>query len=144
MIIKNHDIQDIGKFLLELTLKGKQSRMRSRFINLLQEHLNQVTDERQQLLDDYVKKDENGEPIMEEVDGQISYKVGNPHEYQRELAVLMSEDFIIEETPKVMDMLTTIQEIVFGLEDMEMSGQEAMIYNNLYELVEDIGEEVES
>lgn len=141
MIIKNYDVQKIGEFLLNLSLKGKQTRMRSRFINLLQEHLNQINEEKQQLFEDYSKKDENGNPIKETVDGQTGFKVDN--QYYKELAVLMDEDFILEETPKMMDMLLTIQEIIFGLEDMEMSGDEAMTYGMIYDLFEEVGEELE-
>lgn len=141
MIIKNYNVQKIGEFLLNLSLKGKQTRMRSRFINLLQEHLNQVNEEKQQLFEDYSVRDENGKPVKETVDGQTGFKVDN--QYQKELAILMNEDFILEESPKIMDMLLTIQEVVFGLEDMEMSGDEAMTYGMIYDLFEDIGEELE-
>lgn len=141
MIIKNYDVQKVGEFLLNLTLKGKQTRMRSRFINMLQEHLNQINDEKQQLFEDYSVKDEDGQPVQKTIDGKSGFKVSD--QYQKELAILMSEEFILEEDKKVLDMLLTLQEVIFGLEDMEMSGDEAMTYNIIYDLFEDIGQELE-
>jgi len=64
--MKNHEIDKFGEFLLSLPLKGKESRMRTRFIKLLQERALVVQQEQMEVISEYVKKDENGNPLRKE------------------------------------------------------------------------------
>lgn len=137
MIIKNYEIKEFGEFLYEMKLKGRSSIMRSRLIKLLEERLTLINDERQQLINEYAKKDDNDQPLTEEHEGKSAYVIGDPEEYSHEVAMLMTEDFIIEETQERMTMLTTVRDIIFEY-DEELSGDAAMQYDRWYEIVEEI------
>ena len=144
MIIKNNEVARFGKFLLKFELKGVDSLMRTRFVKLLQEHLDELNIEKDTLLQEYAKRDENGEIVSEkneETDEEF-ISLTNGREYHLELYKLESEDFIIEETPSKMKMLEAVKELVMNC-DWLLSGEEAMEFDRWYEIVEDIGVEVE-
>lgn len=137
MIIKNYEIAPFGRFLFDLKLKGKESRMRTRFISLLESRLELINKEREQLLDDYAKKDEEGN-ILKEYNEEMKRDVvllEDGQAYNAEVLKLMNEDFIIEETADKIEMLKTIQEIVLNV-DLEFSGNEAMQYERFCQIVE--------
>lgn len=135
MYMKNYEVAGFGEFLLDLKLKGKQSRMRTRFIRLLQDQLNLVNEERNSLLDDYAAKDENGDFITEMIDGKESIVLENGEEYNLEMTKLMNEFFIIEETQERELMLNEVRNIVLEC-DLEFSGAEAVAYDRWCEIVE--------
>ncbi len=78
--------------------------MRTRFIKLLEQQLNQVNQERQQLVDEYAEKDENGEilyntEIVDEKEIELPiFTEEAEKEVQQQILTLLHEDFIIEET----------------------------------------------
>lgn len=136
MHMKNYEVKELGDFLYKLKLKGKQSRMRTRFIKMLEDHLIQVENERQQLVEDYAKKDEDGKFITEDDNGDKRPVFENEDELKQEIAILMTEDFIIEESSDKEVMLNTIREIIYEYgESTEMSGDEAMLYDRFCEIV---------
>lgn len=138
MIIKNHEIAEFGNFLLELKLKGRTSNMRVRLVRLLDERLTLINQERDALFNDYVQKDEHGEPIKEvdEVSGEERYLLEEGNVYHIELQKLMTEDFIIEENEERALMLTEVRDAVFNC-DVEFSGEEAMKYDRWCEILEE-------
>ncbi|POZ57263.1 hypothetical protein LYSIN_02047 [Lysinibacillus sphaericus] len=143
MIIKNYEISELYAFLFNLILKGKESRMRTRFLKLLEDQLNLVNQERQQLVADYADKDDNGEVLYnkeivdnKEIEIPIFDKDAEK-EVQRQILTLLHEDFIIEETADKLDMLQVLQEILLNL-DLEFTGKKATLYNRYCEIFEDI------
>ncbi|AHN24031.1 hypothetical protein EYB33_07775 [Lysinibacillus sphaericus] len=143
MIIKNYEISELYAFLFNLILKGKESRMRTRFLKLLEDQLNLVNQERQQLVADYADKDDNGEVLYnkeivdnKEIEIPIFGKDAEK-EVQRQILTLLHEDFIIEETADKIDMLQVLQEILLNL-DLEFTGKKATLYNRYCEIFEDI------
>ena len=138
MIIKNYEVEQFGRFLFELKLRGRQSIMRTRFIKLLQAQLDLQAEERKQLIDEFCKKDENGDPLYEENDvGESGIIIEDPQEFNKEVIAILDEDFIIEETQDKLEMLTAVKGIVLDC-DLEFSGEEAMSYDRWCEIVEDI------
>lgn len=137
MIIKNHEVAEFGNFLLELKLKGHSSNMRVRLVRLLDERLALINEEREALFEDYVMKDENGNPIKEldEETGKEIFPLENGNEYQKELQKLLLEDFIIEENEARSLMLSEVRSAVLNCE-IEFSGKEAMQYDRWCEIVE--------
>ncbi|MET4561050.1 hypothetical protein [Lysinibacillus parviboronicapiens] len=143
MIIKNYEIGELQAFLFNLILKGKESRMRTRFIKLLEQQLNQVNQERQQLVDEYAEKDENGEilyntEIVDEKEIELPiFTEEAEKEVQQQILTLLHEDFIIEETAEKIDMLHILQEIVLNC-DLEFTGKKATLFDRFCEIFEDI------
>lgn len=136
MIMKNFEVKELGDFLYKLSLKGKESRMRSRFVSMLEAHLTQVNAERQQLIDEFAKKDEKGEFLVEIEDGIETLVFENRQELNREMAILMNEDFIIEESPDKAEMVEAVKGILYAYgETTEMSGDSAMLYDRFCEIL---------
>lgn len=142
MIIKNHEIENFGKFLMELKLKGRSSNMRVRFVRLLQERLTLINEESEALFRDYVERDEGGSPKKEvnEETGEEAFLLDR--EYGIEMAKLMEEDFIIEENDEKALMLSVVRDAIFNC-DMELSGQKALQYERWCEIVEDVNSHTE-
>ncbi|MDD1502598.1 hypothetical protein PVA17_07430 [Lysinibacillus sp. CNPSo 3705] len=143
MIIKNYEIGELQSFLFNLLLKGKESRMRTRFLKLLEKQLNQINLERQQLVAEYAEKDEHGEVLykLETVDGnEIEFPIFSEDaekEVQKQILTLLNEDFIIEETADKIDMLNTLQEIILNC-DLEFTGKKATMYDRFCEIFEEM------
>lgn len=143
MIIKNYEIGELYSFLFNLILKGKESRMRTRFLKLLEDQLNLINLERQQLISDYAEKDDHGEVLynLEQVDGKEMevpiFTDDSEKEIQKQILALLNEDFIIEETADKADILQTLQEIILNC-DLEFTGKKATMYDRFCEIFEDI------
>ncbi|MEC1179208.1 hypothetical protein P9B03_11995 [Metasolibacillus meyeri] len=144
MIIKNYEIAELQSFLFNLSLKSKESRMRTRFINLLDEQQELIKKERLMIIDEYASKNEAGLAVTEKklIDNEEVELVVFPNaeveiDVKNQIALLMNEDFIIEETESKIDMLKCVQEIVLNC-DLELSGAKASLYNRFCEMFEDI------
>lgn len=141
--ILNNEIQLVTNFLMELELKGKESRMRTRFVRMMQEHYdNVVSAESQQLIEEYAEKDENGEFIMEEIelpDGSKGTKYqlreDSQQEYREELEKLMTEVFVVEKTGQYEDMLNSLEESVLNYDGL-LSGLKAIQYDRICDIFE--------
>lgn len=62
--IANRQLEPFGKWLHDLHLDAKESRVRTRFIELLGKQLEYIERERVELIRKYAKKDEEGSPIV--------------------------------------------------------------------------------
>ena len=144
MIIKNYEIGELQSFLFNLILKGKESRMRTRFIKLLEDQIELLKVERQQLINDYALKDENGEIVTEtkEINNKeeeiVLFQCEEAEkEAQLQIMLMMNEDFIMEETADKIEMLTVLQSIILNC-DLEFTGNKAVLYDRFCEIFEEI------
>ena len=138
LTMKNFELKVFGEFLYELSLKGKDSRMRSRFIALLEAQLELIQKERDILLQDYAQTDENGRPITkEDNEGNPFMVLKDAQSYNLEITKLMQEEFVIEVKDDNKDMLKTVAEAVLNV-DKEFSGFEAESYNRLCDVLEPV------
>ncbi|MBG9757516.1 hypothetical protein [Lysinibacillus sphaericus] len=144
MLIKNYEIGELQSFLFNLILKGKESRMRTRFIKLLEDQIELLKIERQQLINDYALKDENGQIVTEtkEIHNKeeeiVLFQCEEAEkEAQMQIMLMMNEDFIIEETADKIEMLTTLQSIILNC-DLEFTGNKAVLYDRFCEIFEEI------
>lgn len=138
LVFKNYELKAFGDFLYELSLKGKDSRMRSRFIAILEEQLRLISNEREILLKDYAKKDDNDEPVRDKDEkGQEFVILEDSTSFNLEVSKLMNEDFIIEVKNEKVEMVKAIQRVVFEV-DKEFSGIEAERYNRFCDILETV------
>lgn len=128
--IQNKYLLPSINLLYDLSLKGKESRHRTRFIKLLQEQLKEVEEERKQLAEEFSRKDKNGKPIIED----NKYVLENEKEFYKEYNELMDEEFIIEGANHE-ETLKTVKKILLECE-VAFSGQDAMVYDYLCEQFE--------
>ena len=138
LVFKNYELKAFGDFLYELSLKGKDSRMRSRFISIAEEQLELITKEREILLQDYAKKDEEGNAVRDtDEEGREFIILEDTFSYNLEVTKLMQEDFIIEVKNDKVEMIKTLQRIVLDV-DKEFSGLEAERYNRFCDILESV------
>ncbi|WP_196426576.1 hypothetical protein [Lysinibacillus cavernae] len=142
--MKNYEIGELQSFLFNLILKGKESRMRTRFIKLLEDQIELLKIERQQLINDYALKDENGKIVTEtkEIHNKeeeiVLFQCEEAEkEAQMQIMLMMNEDYIIEETADKIEMLTTLQSIILNC-DLEFTGNKAVLYDRFCEIFEEI------
>jgi uncharacterized protein YnzC (UPF0291/DUF896 family) len=140
MKLYNYEIEPFGKFLLELELRGKESRMRTRLVKLLDERLKLINQEKLEIINTYAKKDENGEIEYQEINGQKMFKINDIENYKKEIEELMNEVFVIDETEERREMLTTVANAVLNC-DMTFKGEKALQYDRWCEIVEGINYE---
>ena len=132
MQIKNKDISNTYKMLFDLELKGKTSRLRSRFNRILQEHYNNIIQpEENELKNQYAIKDENNEII---IDDKGNFKV--TEEYLNEMSILLNEELHIDLNEVNKEMLLTVANLFLDEELMIVSGELAETYDSVCEQFE--------
>ncbi|ALA47850.1 hypothetical protein ABE137_12710 [Brevibacillus laterosporus] len=137
MRIKNGDLEDFAKFLMSFELIGKESRLRTRLVKILMEKFKAVTEEHNDLIRQFARFDEDGEPYIIEINGQRAYDVPDRQAFNREYFLLMNEDTIIEENEERKEMLLFIKELILNC-DKTFKGKEAFEYDSWCEIVEGI------
>lgn len=125
-------------FMYDLRLVRKQSRMRRRLIKILSERLEEVENDRKELLIEHSKKDEKGEAIIKP-DG--NYDVKDMVAFSNDLKELYSEKLIIEGEDN-REMIRTIKEVLRKFENEEYQGETSEIYDYLCDQFR-IDEEIE-
>lgn len=136
--MRNHEVQGFVNYLITEELSGKFSRMRTRFVKLAQKQIDQIEQERIELVKNYAEKDEHDNPIiLTHENGSTSYKVNDMEGFNVEYAELMNEVYIIDETDERREMLECVKHVVLNTIKM-FKGQEALDYDRWCDIVEDI------
>jgi len=65
MKFKNVDVKGLAEFLASEKLGGKASRMRTKFLKILNESASETEEFRKELLEKYSKKDDEGKALIE-------------------------------------------------------------------------------
>ncbi|WP_078428757.1 DUF1617 family protein [Alkalihalobacterium alkalinitrilicum] len=133
MKLKNNDIRSLANFLAEEKLAGKTSRMRTRFIKILEDRLKEVEEFRIELLEKYAKKDDKGKAVL----NGNQYEIEDREIFSYEYNELMEEEFIIDETESKREMITHVKRILENTEKV-FSGMEAFDYDRWCEAFENL------
>ena len=133
MKIKNSGISGLAEFLASEKLVKKQSRMRTKFLKLLNEVINETEGFRKELLEKYSKKDDEGEALID----NNSYVLEDAEAFNKEYLELMSEDFIIDETESKREMLQHVKRILENTET-EFEGVKAFQYDSWCDAFENL------
>ncbi|MFH0070690.1 hypothetical protein [Peribacillus sp. NPDC056705] len=129
---------DSINFLSTMTLKGKQSIHRTRFIKQLSEKLKQVSEEEMQLIKEFTGTDDNGAPNKNE-DG--SFAIDDVNEFKKQQHDYLSEYYVIE-GGDAHGMIKTVKEIIENY-DKEVSGKDADAFEHLFTAFENSNEKGE-
>ena len=128
MKFKNYELESLAKFFYELELSGKSSRMRSRFLKLLEDYLKNIySTERISIIEQFALRDEKGEILLNEDKTEVVLQPEKRKQCIKELEELAHEDFIIETTETNKDMLITVGETLLNCE-VKLTGQQATLY----------------
>ena len=134
--IKNYELETFAYMLYEMKLGTKKSRMRTRLFKVLQNHLNDLKEANEALIEEYAVHDENGELIRTK-DNQFQLDEQTADEYFKELDILSNEENVIEINEATQDMILTVAKS-FLEEDVALNKNEATIYDNICEQLEEI------
>lgn len=129
--IKNSDLVQTKSFLYDLKLKPQLSRHRTKLIKLLDDKIKDLTESSTELIKQYAKKDDNGNPIIN--DQMVEFDtVENRIEFQKEDTILANEicKINLEEYPNVYD---AIKQALSEL-DIELDKDKANTFELLCEL----------
>lgn len=138
MKLRNIEIEPFVEFLMSFELKGKESRLRTRLVKLLNEKLVDFRDEHLELVKDYAKLDENQNPvIIEKENGVQAYDIENIDEFNYQYDLLMFEEFTIEKTEERAEMLSFVKDMILDC-DKVFSGLEALRYDRFCDIVEQV------
>lgn len=138
MKMKNIEVEKFAEFLMGIELKSSESRLRTRFVkSVLAERMNLIREEHTDLIKEFARFDNDGNPMVVKVDGQDAYDVPDRKAFNKEYNALMYEEFIIDETEERKEMLLSIKDVILNI-DMTFKGREAMEYDRWCEIVEEI------
>lgn len=115
-------------YLYDLNLVRKQSRMRRRLIKMMNDRLQEVENDRKELLIEHSNKDEKGEAIIN--NGQ--YDIKDMVTFSHDLNELYAEKMVIEGEDS-REMVRTIREVLRKFENEEYQGKTSEIYDYLCE-----------
>lgn len=141
--IKNNMLNETIDFFFGMSLKGKESRMRTRFIKLLSTEVERVAEEENGILKEYCVLNDDGE-LEQNEDGTAIIKKGKEEVLMDERLELLNEEFIIDDSNS-QNMLMTVRKILDDC-DMELSERKAVLYDYLceqFKVDEDLEEEQE-
>ena len=133
MKIKNSEINGLAEFLASEKLGGKASRMRTKFLKLLNEAIIETEEFRKELLEKYSKNDDEGNALIE----NNSYVLEDAEAFNKEFTELMLEDFVIDETESKKEVLQHIRHILENTET-EFEGVKAFQYDQWCEAFENL------
>ncbi|WP_340032489.1 hypothetical protein NSQ20_11520 [Paenibacillus sp. FSL K6-1122] len=134
MKIYNRQLEKLIVFLHSLELERKDSRMRTRFKNLLMDKLQTVMDETVEINKQYIAHDENNQPIKENGD----YLIKDNVKRVADINELMNEAYEVPQDINNREMLLSIRDSVLNHSPATFKGDDADIYDMVCELVEQI------
>lgn len=131
--IENQKIAQTINLLYNLSLKGKQSRHRSKFINALREKLEEFAADEKELLKEHCFLNENGEPKT--IENGSKWDVKDTDAFIIARTELYEEERVFD-GGDAQEMLKTIKEVLLNCQK-EFAGAEAEIYAYLCDKFEE-------
>lgn len=126
--IKNAYVSPLGMLLHAMELNIKESRMRTRFVKLLEEQeVNIIYPEKKMILETYCTKGDGGKPLMRDREQGI-YLFEDPEEEDKALEALnelLNEQLIIELTEQNKDMIITVGNLLLNSDNIKVSSSVA-------------------
>ena len=134
--IQHSKIAGVIRLLSELSLKGKQSRHRSKFIKLLDDRLTELEEDESNIRKEHCHLDDDGEPKTTNDGASWDVKEENQKDFENDILELREEQFVITGGDKTEYMKTV--KVILDECDKEFSGQEAALYDYLYDQIEQV------
>ena len=136
--IKNYELETVAYLLYEMKLGTKKSRMRTRLFKILQDHMKDLKEANDALIEEFALHDESGQlAYADEEKTKIQLDPLTGMNYYKELDILNNEEVIIEVNEANQDMILTVAQSLLD-EEIELNKNEATIYDNICEQLEDI------
>lgn len=134
--LKNSQLAETSNLLFGLTLKGKQSRQRTKFVKLLNKAYETYQEEERALLVELCHLDKDGNPKVKDLgNGQIAWDYKDEEEFVQEYTEFQEEANTFG-GGDADSMLRIVGEVLLDC-DMEFGGQDAVFYDELCDLFEE-------
>jgi len=130
--LQNQFVAPSVNFLSRLSLSGYQSIARTRLIKMLADKNKEISELQKDLINQYAKKDKDGEPIVENDSYQFTPK--NSQKFQQEYQKLMLENGELEKATYSRHK-EDCQDFLLHA-DVNVSGDEALCYDALCEALD--------
>lgn len=137
MKMSNIELSEFCKFLIKEELQGKESRMRTRFIKIAQDRLDEIENERLNLIEKYWKKNEFGEKIIIQENENTKPLLEDENAFINEWIEVLNEEWILDETDERKEFLCVVRNIVINT-SQKFKGQEAIFYDKWCEILENM------
>lgn len=131
--IENSKLGQAMDLLFNLSLKGKQSRHRTKFIKTLSVRSDEVQEQQDALIKEHCHLDDFGEP--RKIKNDTRWDIKDLDAYAKDMKELLDEEIIIE-GGDAHGMLKTVKAVLLDC-DVAFSGQEAAVYDYLCEQFEE-------
>ena len=128
--IQNIYLVHVFNLMHGLKLKGEYSRARSKFKKLLERKMKEYQEEMDEVVRQYAKLDDDGNPIVTDE----KYTILDVKGYQKELAEVQEEYAVIDYS-EFTSQISTVEAILNSLED-ELEGDIAEAYDHLLDAFE--------
>lgn len=135
MKLYNYELEPFISFLHSLPITDRSdSRMRFRFKRLLTERYNNFLAEIQEINEQYLIRNHDGDPLI--VDEKYQFNDNNKR--LEEIFEISGEETIIEENEERNSMLLSVQKSVLSYSPPVFEGDDAERYDRFCEIVEQI------
>lgn len=129
--IKNGEIEFYSTWILNnLSLSGKRSRMRMKFLSILDKQYVEFRKYHIELLKDHCSLDEVGNPKVVKKDSRDVFDIIDEEKFHNEYMELALEEFTIEENDQNKEMLIILKTSIEECET-EFIGQAALDYEHV-------------
>lgn len=137
MKLHNYELEPFVKFLFEMELRGRESRMRTRLIKMLETHFSRYQNEKMDIAKQYARRDEQGGIVTVRKDDAEMIELEDADAANRELLELAQERAVVEQNEENRDMLLAMKEAVLGY-DVPLKGASSAEWDRWCEIVEGI------
>lgn len=134
--LKKRYIVGFGNWLGTLSLSGRQSRMRSRMVGMLESALAEYEKDRKVMLEEMAEKDIEGKPLLVEEGGSKHYKIPDEKmdDFNTAMKELGEEDAELS-GPESVAVFHAMKDVVVNFPG-EIPGDIASAYNNWCDAIE--------
>lgn len=135
--LNNSDLEKVINFLKDelKTKKAIENVHRMRLVKNLEERFNEFEKDKNSIVKEYAKKDENGEVIQND-NGSVT--IIDTASLERDLAILFQETVVIDDS-KLKTPIMTVKHLIFDFEG-ELSGDSGEAHYLLCEELENLEE----
>lgn len=131
------ELSSFIKFLYNLNLVDKASRMRTKLIRLLDEKYNLLQEDLNQLILKHVCLDENDEPIIIQDGENNQYQIRDKAEFNKDYNDLLNKTVVVNQTEEHREMLISVRESVLNC-GLHFTGDEAVKYERWADILDQV------
>lgn len=139
--IPNNQLVPAINFLRGLNLRPAPSRSRSKLVNVLDEARKNYAEDLNTLIENYQEKDADGEPVLQ-ANGTAKIDQGRAKEFTDE-ADKLGEEVVTVDGGLHKRAITAMGDVLMGL-DIELSKEDATVYDILMDAYDNLEDEEES